>query len=98
MSKEEYQKMLETGYVQKPYNADQSYVAYPADYNAYYKQTSKGNVYVEFDVPSGSLKQTKDIWAAIPGSNSVYSKMNVRKGLEPYSFPKVTNIKLIGEK
>ena len=98
MSKEEYDKMVKTGYVQKPYNADQSYVAYPADYNAYYKQTAKGSVYVEFDVPTSSLKQTKDVWATIPGPKSMYSKLNVKKGLKPYEFPKATNIKLVGEK
>ncbi len=90
--------MLDTGYVQKPYNADQSYVAYPADYYAYFKQASKGSIYVEFDVPTESLKRTKDIWATIPGPNSMYSKLNIQKGLKPYSFPKVTNIKLMGEK
>ncbi|MCX4354252.1 MAG: hypothetical protein OSJ60_21950, partial [Lachnospiraceae bacterium] len=98
MSKEEYNKMVKTGYVQKPYNAEQSYVANPANYNAYYKQANKGSVYVEFDVPSSSLKQTKDMWAAIPGPDSIYSKLNVQKGLEPYAFPKATNIWLGGKK
>ena len=98
MSKEEYVKMIETGYVQKPYNADQSYVANPADFNAFYKQAKPGTVYVEFDVPTVSIKQTKDIWATIPGPNSIYSKLNVQKGLPPYEFPKVINIELIGEK
>lgn len=98
MSRDEYNKMVETEHVQKPYNADQSYVANPADYNAFYKQTEKGNVYVEFDVPTSSLKQTKDIWATIPGPNSMYSKLNKLKGLPPYEFPKVTNIVLVGEK
>ena len=98
MSKEEYNKMVRTEYVQKPYNAEQSYVANPADFNAYYKQAPKGSVYVEFDVPSSSIKQTKDVWALIPGPNSMYSKLNILKGLKPYDFPKVTNIKLVGEK
>ena len=98
MSKDEYNKMVETKHVQKPYNADQSYVANPADFNAYYKQASKGSVYVEFDVPSSSLKQTKDVWAAIPGPNSIYSKLNILKGLKPYDFPKATNIRLVGVK
>ncbi len=98
MSKEEYSKMIENGYVQKPYNANQSYAANPADYNAYYRQTAKGNVYVEFDGPSSSIKQTKDMWAAIPVPDSIYSKLNIQKGLQPYDFPKATSIKLVGEK
>lgn len=98
MSKDEYNKMVDTGYVQKPYNADQSYVANPADYNAFYKQSKPGTVYVEFDVPSSSLKQTKDVWATIPGPNSMYSKLNKQKGLPPYEFPKAFNITLVGEK
>ena len=55
-------------------------------------------MYVEFDVPLSSLKQTKDMWAAIPGPDSIYSKLNVQKGFKPYDFPEVTNVKLIGEK
>ena len=98
MSKEEYYKMVKTGYVQKPFKADQSYVANPADYNAFYKQAKKGTIYVEFDVPSESLKQTKDMWATIPGPNSVYSKLNIKKGLPAYEFPKATNIKVVGGK
>ena len=98
MSREEYDKMIKTGYVQKPYNADQSYVAHPADINAFKKQASVGSVYVEFDVPLKSIKHTKDVWATVPGPNSIYSKLNELKGLPPYEFPKVSNIKLVGEK
>lgn len=99
MSESEYQKMADTGYVQKPYNADQSYVANPASYDAFYKQAPKGSVYVEFDVTASSIRQTKDIWATIPGPNSLYSKLQVNKGLPPIdSFPKATNIVKIGVK
>ncbi|MGB8454137.1 MAG: hypothetical protein WCD89_17635, partial [Anaerocolumna sp.] len=99
MSESEYQKMVDTEYVQKPYNADQSYVANPASYDAYFKSASKGSVYVEFDVPASSIRQTKDIWATIPGPNSLYSKLQVNKGLPPIeSFPKATNIVKIGVK
>ncbi len=99
MSQAEYDKMVESGYVQKPYNADQSYVANPASYDAYYKQTSKGSVYVEFDVPTSSLRQTKDIWATIPGPDSIYAKLAEKKGEQPIiSFPKASNIKKIGVK
>ena len=98
MSRAEYDKMVKTGYVQKPYNANQSYVANPADYNAFYKQAKKGSVYVEFDVPLSSVKQTKDVWAAIPGPNSMYSKLDLQKGLPQYEFPKAINIELVGEK
>ena len=91
--------MVETGLVQKPYDADQSYVANPADYNAFYKQAPVESVYIEFDVPMSSLRQTKDVWAAIPGPGSIYSKLLVKKGLPPIKgFPKATNIKLMGEK
>ena len=98
MSREEYDKMVKTGYVQKPYNAAQSYVAHPADINAFKKQASPGSVYVEFDIPSQAIKRTKDTWATVPGPDSIYSKLNELKGLPPYEFPRATNIKLIGEK
>lgn len=99
MSRDEYNKMNSSGYVQKPYKADQSYVAYPASYDAYYKQADRDSVYIEFDVPYSSIRKTKDSWATIPGPNSIYSKLNVKKGLPPIeNFPKATNIKLIGEK
>ncbi|UHA73174.1 hypothetical protein KIK04_21710 [Paenibacillus sp. 481] len=99
MSPGEYDKTIETGYVQKPFTAARTYVAHSASYDAFYKQASKGSVYVEFDVPSSSLRQTKDEWATIPGPNSLYSKLLEKKGLPPIqSFPKEENVKMIGVK
>lgn len=77
MSRAEYDKMVKTGYVQKPYNANQSYVANPVDYNAFYEQAMEDSVYVEFNVPLSSVKQTKDVWEAIQGSNLMYSKLDL---------------------
>ncbi len=42
------------------------------------------NVFVFVHVPLSSIKQTKDMWAAILRSDSIYSKLYIQKGLQPY--------------
>ena len=100
MSKDEYNKMVETGKVQPPFNGNQSYAAYPANPEAYGKQAKSGTVYVEFDVPVSSIITTSSNngWVAIPGPNSIYSRNNENKGLPIYNYPNVTNIEIKGEK
>lgn len=90
--------MVKTGMVQKPYDSDLSYAAYPADYNAYYKQAKPGSVYVEFEVPADSIKMAGNGWARIPCPGSPESRLNVKNGGEEIQYPPVSNINLKGEK
>ena len=97
MSVAEYEEMVKTGYVQEPLNGSGViYVARPADANVFFKQAPIGSVYVEFDVPINTLKNTQNGWAKIIGPNSFDARIMIKKGLQPpTSMPNALNIKLI---
>ena len=97
MSEAEYSKMMETGYVQESFSG-QTYVANPASSEAFAKQAKPGAIYVEFDVPTSSLKQTKDVWAKILGPNTPEARLMKRKGLPIPEMPKANNIEIKGRK
>jgi hypothetical protein len=63
------------------------------------KQAAPGSLYVEFDVPESSLVQggTKG-WATIPGPDSLFSRLNIQRGLLPYKFPPALNIQWTASK
>ncbi|WP_245609108.1 RHS repeat domain-containing protein [Vibrio rhizosphaerae] len=70
MSKAEHEAMLKSGKVQESYSGT-THVANPAQAEAFLKQAAPGSRYVEFNVPSSSLKQTSEGWAKIAGPNSL---------------------------
>ena len=100
MSQEEYAKMVETGKVQMSPNGNTSYVANPADINAFGSQAKPGSVYVEFDVDSSTIYQAgNEGWGQIPGPGSLYDRLNIKKGLPPIDdMPNAYNIKIGGER
>ena len=55
------------------------HVANPADAEAFIKQTRTGNNYVEFDVPTSSLRQTNEGWAQIAGPNSLFGRLAAKR-------------------
>jgi hypothetical protein len=91
MSKEEYALMKETGKVQESLSGT-THVANPADASAFMNQAKPGSVYVEFQVPTSSLKATNEGWAKIVGPNSLEGRLAARKGLEIPQMPEVTDI------
>jgi len=98
MSPAEYTEMVNTGIVQESWSS-QTYVANPADPEAFRKQAKPGAVYVEFNVPASSLKQTLEGWARIIGPKSIEARAAARKGLPIPAMPPATNIVLVeGEK
>ena len=100
MSQSEYEKMVATGRVQVSPNGNTTYVASPADINAYSKQAKKGSIYVEFDVDASSVQPAgREGWAQIPGPDSLYDRLNQKKGLPPINdMPKASNIVVKGKK
>jgi len=70
MSSDEFAKMQQTGVVQESYTGT-TYVAFPADPEAFISQAKPGAVYVEFDVPTSGIRQTKEGWASIKSPNSI---------------------------
>ncbi|MGM0715516.1 MAG: RHS repeat-associated core domain-containing protein, partial [Bacillota bacterium] len=97
MSREEYDTMVKTGKVPESYTGT-TYVANPADANAFGKQAKPGSIYVEFDVPTSSLKQTNEGWAKIVGPNSLEGRLAAKKGQQIPQMPSATNIRIVGEK
>ena len=97
MSREEYDKMVKTGKVQESFSGT-THVANSASIDAFFKQAKPGSIYVEFDVPTSSLSQTKDIWAKILGPNTPEARLRQMKGLDIPQMPFAKNIKIVGEK
>jgi hypothetical protein len=98
MSAQEHEAMLNSGLVQ-PGRTGVINVARPADVESYMRQAAPGTRYVEFDVPESSLVPGgREGWATIPGPDSIYSRLNARRGLPPYEFPLALNIEWIASK
>ncbi len=100
MSENEYEKMVETSRVQMSPNGNTTYVANPADINAFSKQAKNGSIYVEFDVDSSSVYPAgKNGWAQIPGPGSLIDRLNAKKGLPAIEdMPTANNIQIKGKK
>jgi len=78
MSRVEHEAMQSTGRVQEGSGGVAS-VARPANPRAYERQATSGSRYVEFDVPSGSLRGGgRPDWAVIPGPNSIFHRLSGR--------------------
>ena len=97
MSQAEYKKMLESGTVPESFSGT-THVANPADMSAFGKQAKPGSIYVEFDVPSTSIKPTSNGWSKIIGPNSLEGRLALKKGLTLPEMPKASNIKIVGGK
>lgn len=89
--------MNATGMVQESYSGT-THVANPASIDAFGKQAKPGQIYVEFDVPTSTLKQTNTGWAKILGPNTVEARLAAKKGQPMPEIPSATNIEIIGNK
>jgi hypothetical protein len=96
MSEKEFKAMQNSQKVQQSLSGT-THVAIPASKNAFGRQAKPGSVYVEFDVPAGSVKGTGP-WGKILGPNSLESRNAKFKGRKPYEMPNATNIKEIARK
>jgi len=83
MSPAERQGMQETGRVQ-PGMGGSTRVARPANLRSYERSAPRGDEYVEFDVPSGALRQGgREDWAIIDGPTSSIGRMRGVKEMPP---------------
>ncbi|MGW4236994.1 TreTu family toxin [Streptomyces sp. NPDC004749] len=100
MSEDEYQAMSDTGKVQAGSGGTSTYVAHPANSDAYRKQAAPGSIYAEFDVPCSCLKPAGEPgWAQIPGpQHPIYSKLNAKRGLPPPEMPSFENLRTVDRK
>ena len=85
--------MVKTGKVPERLTGT-THVASPADINAFGKQAKPGSIYVEFDVPSTSLKPTNEGWSKIVGPNSLEGRLAAKKGQPIPEMPSATNIEV----
>ncbi len=97
MSPAEYNKMVSSGTVQESYSGI-THVAYPANPTAYGAQAAPGSYYVQFNVPSSSLRLTSNGWASINGPNSLVGRYAARNGLPIPQMPPANNIQLMDMK
>ena len=99
MNEGEYNKMVATKEIQpSPNNPQVKHVAYPSDPNAFGRQAPNGCLYVEFDIPSGSVKSAGSGWGRIPGPGSPESRLSQSRGNGVINYPKVSNIRKVGSK
>jgi hypothetical protein len=90
--------MLDSGMVQSGRTGVIN-VAHPADPLSFIRQATPGSRYVEFDVPLASLVPGgKEGWATIPGPDSIFCRLNIRRGLPPYEFPAAMGIEWVASK
>ncbi|NOK18595.1 TreTu family toxin [Corallococcus carmarthensis] len=91
MSEAEYKAMQATGKVQESFTGT-TYVAYPANPQAYMSQARPGSFYVEFDVPMSTIKPTQQGWARIIGPKTPEGRLAAQKGLPLPVIPDAENI------
>lgn len=91
MSRAEYQAMKTTRVVQAD-SAGMHRVAYPATPEAY-KAAPKGDIYVEYDVPTSSLSPGgTEAWRTIYGPGSPAARLAEKKGLPTPQLPTFQNL------
>lgn len=99
MSVDEFEKMLETGKVQMSRNGNRTYVAYPADKDAF-PSAADDALYAEFKVNEKTIYPAgKEGWAQIPGPGSLIDRFNRKKGLPGITeMPDALDINNLGGK
>lgn len=91
MSQAEYDAMQASGKVQESFSGT-THVASPADASAFINQAKSRSLYVEFTVPTSSLRATSEGWAKIIGPNSLEGRLAARKGMKIPQMPDAGNI------
>ena len=91
MSQAEYDAIKASGKVQESLSGT-THVASPADATAFINQARPGSVYVEFNVPTSSLKATNEGWSKVVGPKSLEGRLAARKGLPIPQMPSATDI------
>ena len=97
MSRGEYDAMVSSGTVQEG-SGGVSYVAFPTDPAIFQRQAPPGSLYVEFDVPVGSLRPTSGGAARIFGPNSFEARYAASKGPPVPQWPPATTIVVVTSK
>jgi hypothetical protein len=94
MSTEELAQMEATSTAVESETLGSSRVALPAS-SSTFKAAPAGTVYVEYDVPTGSVKPAGSGTARIPGPNSPEARLAAKTGNAAPQMPPVKNIKVV---
>lgn len=71
----------------------------PADIRSFEMQAATLSRYVEFDVPANSVvRGGREDWGILPGPDSMYSRLQARRGLPPYTLPPVESLQWIASR
>lgn len=97
MCRGEYLLMQASGRGQESFSGT-TYVLLPPDPAAFRRQAKSGDLYVEFDVPGGSLIITAAGWAKIIGPRSLQGRHAARSGLPIPRMSLARNIRHIATK
>lgn len=89
--------MEQTGMVQQSFSGT-THVALPADALAFVRQAAAGARYVEFAVPSSSVRQTGDAWAKILGPDALESRREIALGRPAFAMPRAFAIRWVATK
>ncbi len=89
--------MVRTGTVQVG-GSGTTYVAHPPNMSSFQKQAPPGSLYVEFDVPTSSLRPAgTPEWAQIPSpDHALYGRLAERTGTPLQSPVPACNIVVVG--
>lgn len=97
MSRQEYDLTLGTGFVQES-TSGTTHVLLPAGQEAFQAQAAPGSLYVEFDVPTSSLKSTQQGWAKILGPHTLEARLAAGKGHPIPQMPPARNVRHVATK
>ena len=88
--------MVSTGRVQPGRFSPHTDVSHPASPTAFSPTNPLTSRYVEFNVPRSSLVQGgKEGWAHIPGPESIFSRLAVKRGGVAFEYPAGTDIQWV---
>jgi RHS repeat-associated protein len=98
MSKAEHEKMLASGKVQESFTGT-THVTNPANPATFMRQAKPGSNYVEFDVPTSSVKATSENGVSkILGPRTTESRLAIKNGKPALQMPSCSNIQVCGSK
>ena len=97
MGQREYELTVATGSVQES-TSGTTHVAFPVDQTAFQSQAAAGSLYVEFDVPASSVKQTQPGWAKILGPHTLEARLALARNHPVPQMPPAKNIQHVATK
>ncbi|HIP24826.1 MAG TPA: hypothetical protein EYG79_14730 [Rhodobacteraceae bacterium] len=97
MGESELATMQSTGRVAESFSGT-THVANPANPATFIRQSPSGSIYVEFEIPTASLRPTSTGYSAVVTPNSIYGRLAQRAGNPVTELPLFYNLRNFGPK